>query len=102
MELVGLDEPEEEKSFREFARKLGYGEASCLALARHRGWLLLTDDRAARKALREEGLEVTGTLGILKLAIEMGLLPLEEGNFLLQRMIQGGYHSPYKDMEDIQ
>lgn len=101
LELVGFDKPGEEESFREYARKLGYGEASCLALARHRGWLVLTDDRAARKTLRQEGLEVTGTLGILKLAVESGLLTLEEGNALLQWMIRGGYHSPYEDLEDI-
>lgn len=101
LELIGFDKPQEEQSFREYARKLGYGEASCLALARHRRWLVLTDDRAARQILRQESLEVTGTLGILKLAVETELFPLEEGNFLLQKMIRGGYHSPYKDLEDI-
>lgn len=101
LELVGFDNPEEEQSFREYTRKLGYGEASCLALARHRGWLVLTDDRAARKTLRGENREATGTFGILKLAVESGLLTLEEGNILLQKMIHGGYHSPYDKLEDI-
>ncbi|MBI4330665.1 MAG: hypothetical protein HY673_05245 [Chloroflexi bacterium] len=41
LELVGFDKLAEEQSFREYAHKLGYGEASCLALARHRGWLVL-------------------------------------------------------------
>lgn len=101
LELVGFDKPEEEQSFREFARKLGYGEASCLALAKHRGWLVLTDDRTARKKLPQEGLEFTGTLGILKLAVENGLLTLEEGNSLLKAMIRNSYYSPYEALEDI-
>lgn len=36
LELIGFDSSQEEQSFREYTRKLGYGEASCLALARHR------------------------------------------------------------------
>ncbi|RME83107.1 MAG: DUF3368 domain-containing protein [Caldilineae bacterium] len=101
LELVGFDSPEEEQSFREYARTLGYGEASCLALAKHRGWLVLTDDQEARRVLQREGLEVTGTLGVLRLAVENGLLTLEEGNALLQEMVRGGYHSPYEDLGDV-
>ncbi|MFQ6057854.1 MAG: DUF3368 domain-containing protein [Anaerolineae bacterium] len=101
LELVGFESPAEEQSFRDFTRRLGYGEASCLAIAQHRGWLVLTDDLAARRALRQVGLEVTGTLGILRLAVERGLLSLAEGNELLRRMIEGGYHSPYDDLEEI-
>ncbi len=100
--MVGFDNPEEEQSFREYTRKLRYGEASCLALARHREWLVLTDDRAARKMLRPENREATGTLGILKLAVERELLTLEEGNTLLRWMIQAGYHAPYEDLRDIE
>ena len=51
--------------------------------------------------LRQEGLEVTGTIGILKLATERGLLTLEEANILLGEMIRGGYHSPYERLEDV-
>lgn len=61
LELVGFDNPEEEQSFREYARTLGYGEASCLALAKHRGWLVLTDDQDARRILQREDQEVAGT-----------------------------------------
>jgi len=99
--MVNFDSSQEEQSFREYTRKLGYGEASCLALARHRRWLVLTDDRTARRMLRQEGLEVTGTIGILKLATERGLLTLEEANILLGEMIRGGYHSPYERLEDL-
>lgn len=101
LELVGFDTPAEEQSFREFADRLSFGEASCLALARHRGWLVLTDDEAARRRLRRERLAVTGTLGILKLAVERGMLSVEEGNDLLRQIIASGYRSPYDDLLDI-
>jgi hypothetical protein len=101
LELVSFDSPAEEQSFREFTDSLGFGEASCLALARHRGWLVLTDDKSARRHLHREKLPVTGTLGILKLAVERDWLSVEEGNDLLRRMTTAGYRSPYRDLGDI-
>lgn len=82
LELVGFESSQEEQSFREYAATLGYGEASCLALARHRGWLVVTDDRAARRTLRRDGGLFSGTLGVLKLALESRLVTLEEANSL--------------------
>ncbi len=101
LELVGFDTLAEEQSFREFTDRLGFGEASCLALARHRGWLVLTDDKSARQRLQREKLAATGTLGILKLAVERDLLSVEEGNDLLRQMTAAGYRSPYSDLRDI-
>jgi len=101
LELVGFDTSAEEQSFREFAEALGFGEASCLALARHRGWMVLTDDKSARRRLWREKLPLTGTLGILKLAVEQELLSAEEGNALLHQMTAAGYHSPYEDLRDM-
>jgi predicted nucleic acid-binding protein len=101
LELIGFDTLAEEQSFREFTEGLGFGEASCLALSRHRGWLVLTDDKSARRRLLREELPVAGTLGILRLAVERELLPVEEGNELLHQMTSAGYHSPYGDLRDI-
>lgn len=69
LELTGFETSAEEQSFREFAEVLGFGEASCLALSHHRHWMVLTDDKSARRRLQREKLPFTGTLGILKLAI---------------------------------
>ncbi len=99
---MGFNTLAEEQSFREFTGRLNFGEASCLALSRHRGWLTLTDDKAARQTLRREGLQVTGTLGILKLAVERGILSVEEGNNLLRQMIASGYRSPYDNLQDAE
>jgi predicted nucleic acid-binding protein len=64
--------------------RLHQGEASCLAIARHRGWILLSDDRAAR----DEGIRlviiVSGSVGCLVLAVERGLGTLEQANTWLQ------------------
>ncbi len=101
LELVGLESLEEEQSFREFSRNLGLGEASCLALAQNRGWLVLTDDLQARRAVRAFDGQVTGSVGVLWLCVEDKLLSLEEVDALLQQMIQAGYRSPVMSLCDI-
>jgi predicted nucleic acid-binding protein len=63
--------------------------------------MVLTDDKSARRRLHREKLPMTGTLGILKLAIERELLSAEEGNELLRQMTEAGYHSPYHDLRDL-
>jgi predicted nucleic acid-binding protein len=48
---IRLTSVSDEREFRllgELPRRLHQGEASCLAIARHRGWMLLTDDLTAR------------------------------------------------------
>jgi predicted nucleic acid-binding protein len=51
---------------------LGRGEAACIALAKSRQWLVLTDDRDARRAAREAGLIISGTLGLQPTSIGRG------------------------------
>jgi predicted nucleic acid-binding protein len=51
------------------------GEAAAIALAAAmRADLLLIDDRRGVRAARQQGLRVTGTLGLLDLAAERGLV----------------------------
>jgi predicted nucleic acid-binding protein len=61
----------------------------------------VTDDKSARRELRNEMLPVTGTLGILRLAVERELLSAQEGNELLRQMAAAGYRSPYEDLRDM-
>ncbi|MFN0096171.1 MAG: hypothetical protein ACKVVT_15525 [Dehalococcoidia bacterium] len=72
--LVGLRFAEEVSPTREeivsmvrFARELDDGEAECGAVAQHRGILLATDDRKARRILGEAGVPLTDTPELLKL-----------------------------------
>src|SRR5262245_53158903 len=50
IQLTSMADTHELRLFGTLPSRLHRGEASCLALAHHRGWLLLTDDRDARDA----------------------------------------------------
>jgi len=52
-------------------RKLHGGEAGVIALARRNDSIAALDDRVARRAAREEGIRITGTLGLLKIGYEI-------------------------------
>ena len=55
--------------------QLDRGERAALALARELGAdLILVDDAAARKHARSLGFRITGTIGVLRLAAERGLI----------------------------
>lgn len=47
--------------FVEFATLIDDGEASCLAIAKSRGWLVATDDRKALRLASESGIAVITT-----------------------------------------
>lgn len=60
-------------------RALDAGEREALALARALGAeLVLMDDRAGVTVERQQGLTVTGTLGVLDLAAQRGLVDLAD------------------------
>jgi predicted nucleic acid-binding protein len=81
--------------------KIHAGEAECLAIAKERGWLLLTDDRAARKIARAEHIALSGTLGCLVLMVEQMICPLPGANHHLSEMIHQGYRSPITDLTTL-
>ncbi|MGO8746176.1 MAG: DUF3368 domain-containing protein [Thermoguttaceae bacterium] len=58
--------------------RLGPGETEAIALAKELGALLLADETEARTEARRQGISVSGTVGILEKAAEMGLLDLAE------------------------
>lgn len=81
--------------------KLGKGESSCLAIARHRDWLFLTDDLDARKQVKRWGVRVSGSIGCLILAIEKGHCSPERANEFLYRMMIEGYRSPVSNLSEL-
>jgi len=85
-------------TFEVIHRRLGAGEASCLAIAQHRGMMVWTDDRDARRYARQAGIAVTGTLGILVRLVEKNVISQAEANAMLALMVQHGYRSPLKDL----
>jgi predicted nucleic acid-binding protein len=84
-----------------FSTRLGRGERSCLAVARSRGALFATDDADARAAARRLDVPITGTLGILALAVRLGLLTLTQANALLADIVRAGYRSPLEQVDDL-
>ena len=57
------------------AYQMGLGETSTLVMAKETGAaLVILDDKQARAAAQSEGLKVAGTLRILELAYERGLI----------------------------
>lgn len=93
--------PAEEALTTALPRQLGLGERSAIAVAVQRGALLATDDAAARRIARQQGVTVTGTLGLLALAVRQSLLILTEGNDLLSAMIAQGYRSPLERLDEL-
>jgi len=89
-------EPPELPKWVELSARLGAGEAATIAAAAHRGWSVALDDKAARRsAVQELGQHrVTGTLGILMNAIEIGCASRVEAQQRLELMIENGYWSP--------
>jgi predicted nucleic acid-binding protein len=87
--------------YGELPSRLHRGEASCLIIARHRGWLLLTDDRAARDEGVRLGTVVSGSVGCLVLAVERRLCSLEQANIWLGEMIRQGYRSPVNELASL-
>jgi predicted nucleic acid-binding protein len=101
IELVSMGDEEEFRLFQSLPRRLHHGEASCLAIALHRNWAFLSDDRLARKLARSSGITVSGTLGVLIQAVKHQILTIEEGDRLLSNMIARGYRSPYDSLEQF-
>jgi predicted nucleic acid-binding protein len=101
LRLTALEGDDELRLFGELPDALHRAEASCLAIAAHRGWALLTDDARARKAAHNWNVVVSGTLGVLVQAVRRGLLTLEDADALLAEMIAAGYRSPYGSLAQL-
>jgi predicted nucleic acid-binding protein len=92
---------EERASAEKLNQTLGRGEAQCIALAASRSWMILTDDRDARRAAHDLGITVSGTLGALMNLVQGQALLLAEADRLLTVMKQHGYHSPVNSLSEL-
>lgn len=98
--LTELTEPERAIA-KQLSRVLGAGERSCLAVVKNSGGLFVTDDRKARQVALELEVNVTGTLGILIVAVERKVIPIGDANHILAQMIQNGYRSPVDHLNSL-
>lgn len=88
-------------SFKEMTGFLGKGEASCIAFAKEKSGIVVTDDRAARKQCVNMEISFTGTIGILKASVQDSLLTLEQADEVLANMISSGFYPPVNRITDI-
>lgn len=80
---VSLDQPPELAQFARFRKKMGLGEAACLALAASRGWRFACDEGGV---VRSEATKLLGpnhllnTPGLFLLAIRRGCWTVDEAD----------------------
>jgi predicted nucleic acid-binding protein len=92
---------QEYEHFRELIAHLGQGEASCIAFAKERNAIVVTDDRRARRQCALMKIPVTGTIGILKASVLDGHLKLDQADKILSKMTGIGFYSPIRSIADI-
>ncbi|KCZ70981.1 putative nucleic acid-binding protein, contains PIN domain [Candidatus Methanoperedens nitroreducens] len=100
IKIISMDD-EERLAFLKLTEKFGRGEASCLAIGMHRKVSILTDDFDARRFAQRTGIPVSGTIGVLVNAVDRGIISKEEGNELLNRMIEKGFYSPFETLDQL-
>jgi predicted nucleic acid-binding protein len=92
---------QEKEHIKKLVIRLDIGEASCIAVAKSRKWIFLTDDKLARNVCNSINVKYIGTIGILKTALARNLISIDEGNKLLQIMIDNGYYSPVTRLDSV-
>lgn len=86
--------PEEEDIAATRFQRLGRGERSCLAVAINRACIIATDDKPARRAAQQYGIQLMGTIGILRACVKHKLVSTTETQTVLEKMMAAGYYSP--------
>ncbi|MDM8530231.1 hypothetical protein QUF63_03605 [Anaerolineales bacterium HSG25] len=86
--LIALHAEEEFRLFGQLSETLHSGEASSIAIAKHRQWTFLSDDKAARTQSKQLKVSVSGTVGLLIPLVKHNKLNVTEADDLLQKMIQ--------------
>jgi predicted nucleic acid-binding protein len=70
-----MTEEQELRYFHDLPSRLHRGEASSLAIARQRNWLMLTDDHDARQEAMRQGIVVSGSIWCLRSNITFAACP---------------------------
>ena len=86
----------------EIRERLDRGEAESLLGGIEREGTLATDDRAARTVAAEQGVPATGSVGLLVLGIQCGVVDADTANrWLDDWRAKRGYYAPVERIEDI-
>lgn len=100
LEVVDLT-PAERAVADELNRRLGRGEAECLAVAAKRGGLIVTDDRDARRTAQLLGVPVSGTLGVLMNVVHRQGISVRDADEILSLMKRRGYRCPIGSLTEL-
>lgn len=101
MRVLEIESEQEGHLFERLTERLGRGESACLSFAVNRNMKILTDDLDTRNYAQRLGVSVSGTIGVLILAVKKGIISLAEGNKFLVEMIENGYYSPYNALDSL-
>lgn len=89
------------RTFKALLDVLGRGEAAAIAISEERSLTFFSDDKVARNIARDRGGKISGTIGILKVAVEEGKISINSADVVLSKMIQGGYRSPIQSIKEV-
>jgi predicted nucleic acid-binding protein len=82
--------------------ELDTGEAATLLAAIEHGGTVATDDLAARRAAKERDVPVTGSIGLLVLAVEQELIDVATADDWLNRWrAERGYYAPVDSVREL-
>lgn len=95
--------PQEFLEYAKLRKSCHEGESAVLAIAKIRGFTVISDDmKAVRKFCQENNLKLRGTLGILFEAYKHQLINQSEGDKILNDMIlKNNYISPVRSMQEV-
>jgi len=99
MEVISEGRIRVGKVMKSFPR-LGLGESSAISLALNEGKIVVLDDKRARKLARDLGLEVIGTLSILKKLYEKGVLA-KQPSTIYRHLVEIGFYIDRKLFDKI-
>jgi predicted nucleic acid-binding protein len=98
---VALRTKKENSLYEALSISFGLGEASSIAVAKTRGLIFASDDRAARREAGLVDVKLTGTLGILRKAIQNRMISLKDGDLVLAKMVEKGFYSFVRSLKKI-
>lgn len=87
--------PEEENMAAARFKRLGLGERSKPGSSINHGCIIATDDKPARRAAQHYGIQLMGTIGILRACAKHKLVSTAEAQTVLEKMMAAGYNSPF-------
>jgi predicted nucleic acid-binding protein len=101
LQVIAIRSHTEHHSMNDLLKRLGMGESSCIAIAKSRKMIFMSDDRTARRIAQKNGVLISGTIGILMRCVDKNIISFPEGDVILAEMIRKGYMSPVNSLEEI-